>query len=123
MSFVRQSIDQSSIATSLYNDRIGDKIKCLDEDESVNSDESFMSCPSPSHASLDLTPRAEYISRDLINKNGRKLPSPFSSSGHRKDSLYQDGPLRIVSKDPMVRDSNNGMAVLVPGMVLDQLIF
>lgn len=123
MAFVRQSIDQSSIATSPYNDRIRDKIKCLDEDESVNSDESFMSCPSPSHASLDLTPRAEYISRDLINKNGRKLPSPLSSSGHHEDSLYQDGPLRIVSKDPMVRDSNNGMAVLVPGMVLDQLIF
>ncbi|KAF3336755.1 U-box domain-containing protein 35-like protein [Carex littledalei] len=117
LSFIRQSFDQSSKATSLYNDRIGDKIKCLDEDESVNSQESFMSCPSPSRASLDLTPTAEYISRDLINKNGRKLPSPLSSSGHREDSLYQDGPLRLVSKDPMVRDSNNGMAVLVPGML------
>ncbi|KAF3327454.1 U-box domain-containing protein 35-like protein [Carex littledalei] len=88
----RSSSDHSSITASSYDDRISDKIKWLDNNESGRFQETFVSCPSPSRAGLDLTSPAEYISRELINNSGRKLPPTLSTSSPHGNSFYQDAP-------------------------------
>ncbi|KAJ3698731.1 hypothetical protein LUZ61_002436 [Rhynchospora tenuis] len=98
----RSSSESSFITASPYNNRIGDHIKWLDDDECmqhVYPDESFVSCPSPSHAGLDLNPPTEYISRELRSNIGRNLPHPISSSSYRENCFNQDAPLGLMSKD------------------------
>lgn len=67
------------------------------------SQESFVSCPSPSRAGHGLTPPAEYTRRELVNNTGRKIPPSQSSPSLHENSLYQDEPLGVPFKDSVVR--------------------
>ncbi|KAJ4816156.1 kinase with adenine nucleotide alpha hydrolases-like domain-containing protein [Rhynchospora pubera] len=98
----RSSSEPSFITASSYSNRICDQSKWLDDDECmhhVHPEESFVSCPSPSHAGLDLTPPTEYISRELKSNIGRNLPYPISSSSYCENSFNPDAPLGLMSKD------------------------
>jgi hypothetical protein len=94
------------MSTSSYDNKISDKIKWLDADESVHSQESSVSYPIQlhTHNGVGLTPLAEHISHNLINNISRKLPPSLSSSNHHEKSFYQDS---------MVRVFQNGMVVPV----------